>query len=282
MPVEIVLDGGRLSHAVVVHHMARRILAVFAMTWLLFPGFGVVDLTVTWDRAWPRVLEAGWGVFFTVLVGVPFIAVACFMQRAFGPTAQLCVTVAVLGISAVLAAETGLFVFTIVLAVEVVIACAPTVHAMRGDQSLPRIVPHLLLTVVAVAGSGPWLVYAFHMFRLNRRGLDVFGEAGRGLETTDITMGIDHYAVQGALGIAIAVLSVLAGLVPAVRRYVGVSVGLSAGYVGLVSLSAHPNPGSLSRVWSLLCLTWATAITIVVLVAHHGQHQPIEARRTVL
>ena len=273
----------RLSHAVVVQHMARRILAVlFAITWLLFPGFGVVDLTVTWDPAWARVLEAGWGVFFTVLVGVPFIAIAFFMQRAVGPTAQLCVTVAVLGVSAVLAAEAGVFVFAIVLAVEVVIVCTPTVNAVRGDRSLVRIVPHLLLTVVAVAGSGPWLVYAFHMFRLNRRELGVFGEAGRGVETTDITMGIDHYAVQGALGIAVAGLSVLAGLVPAVRRYVGVSVGLSAGYLGVVSLDAHPNPGSFSRVWSLLCLMWATAVTIVALVAHHGQHQPIEARRTVL
>ena len=202
----------RLSHAVLVHRMARRVLAVlFAITWLFFPGFGVVDLTVTWDPAWPRVLEAGWGVFFTVLVGVPFIAVAFFMPRAVGPTVQLCVTVAVLGVSAFLAAEIGVFVFAIVLTVEVVIVCAPTVNACAATALL-RFVPDLVLTVVAVAGCGPWLMYAFHMFRLNRRELGVFGEAGRGVETTDLTMGIDHYAVQGALGIAVVGLSVLAGL----------------------------------------------------------------------
>ena len=46
------------------------------------------------------------------------------------------------------------------------------------------------------------------------------------------------------------------------------SVGLPAGYLGLVSLDAHPNPGSVNRAWSLLCLTGATAITVVALVAH--------------
>ena len=62
-----------------------------------------------------------------------------------------------------------------------------------------------------------------------------------------------HYAVQGAFGIAVAVLSLLAGLWPTVRRYVGVSVALAAGSVGLVSFDAHPHPGSIKPVWSLLC-----------------------------
>ena len=96
---------------------------------------------------------------------------------------------------------------------------------------------------------------------------------------TDITMGIDHYAVQGALAIALAALSVLAGIVPRVRRYVGVSAGVSAGYLGLVSLAAHPHPGSFSRVWSLLSLAWATAITVVALVAGAGERQLFETRQ---
>ena len=129
-----------VGHAGVVHDMTRRVLAVlFALTWLLFPGFGVVDLTVTWDPAWARVLEAGWGVFFTVLVGFAFIAVASFLQRAIGPTAQLCVTAVVLGVSAVFAGETGLLVFAAVLAAEVAIVCSPAVNAVRGDRSLVRI-----------------------------------------------------------------------------------------------------------------------------------------------
>ena len=57
--------------------LAVRVLAVLcALTWLVLPGFGVIDLSVTWDPGWPVVLEASWGVFMTVLVGGSFLAVA--------------------------------------------------------------------------------------------------------------------------------------------------------------------------------------------------------------
>jgi hypothetical protein len=36
-----------------------RLLAVlWALSWWVFPGFGVIDLSVTWDPGWPVVLEA--------------------------------------------------------------------------------------------------------------------------------------------------------------------------------------------------------------------------------
>ena len=95
----------------------------------------------------------------------------------------------------------------------------------------------------------------------------MFDHRGSGLESTDITIGIDHYAVQGALGIAVAVLALLAGLWPPVRRYLGLSTALAAAYLGLVSLDAHPNPGSINRVWCLLCICWAVAILIFTLAA---------------
>ncbi len=49
-----------------------RILAfVAALGWLVWPGFAVMDLVVTWDPAWSRVLEAGWAVFVGGFLGVP-------------------------------------------------------------------------------------------------------------------------------------------------------------------------------------------------------------------
>lgn len=140
-----------------------------------FPGFGVIDLIATWDPEWPRVLEAGWGVFFTVLVGFALLAVAVQMSRAVGPTVQLFVIAAVLGLSAFLADELGVLVFAIAVAAESAAVCALAVKTAVNDRSLMRIVPDRLLMVIAVAGSRPWLVYAFHMFRLNRRELDVVG-----------------------------------------------------------------------------------------------------------
>lgn len=251
--------------------LTRRVLAaLFALTWLVFPGFGLIDLTVTWDPSWARVLEAGWGVFFTVLVGAAFVAVAVLLRRAVAPAVQLYVAAAALGVAAPLAAEGGVLYLAVILAVETAVVCAPATAELFRDRARVRLAPDLPLTMIATAAVVPWLIYAFHMFRLNRRDLGVFEDSGRGVEATDITIGIDHYAVQGAFGIAVAVLSLLAGLWPAVRRYVGVSVALAAGYVGLVSLDAHPHPGSINRVWSLLCLCWAGAVMIASLLARPG------------
>ena len=60
----------------------------------------------------------------------------------------------------------------------------------------------------------------------------------------DVTMGVDHYAVQGALAVALVVLAVLAAVWPRGRRSLGIAVGLCAGYVGLVSFAF---PGTLGR-----------------------------------
>ena len=251
--------------------VTRRVLAaVFALTWLLFPGFGLIDLSVTWDPSWARVLEAGWGVFFTVLVGAAFVAVAVSLRRAVGPAVQLYVAAAALAVAAPLAAESGVLYLALVLTVETAIVCAPATAPLIRDRERMRFAPDWPLTVIAAGAAIPWSIYAFHMFRLNRRSLGVFDNSGRGVETTDITIGIDHYAVQGALGIAVAVLALLAGLWPAVRRYIGVSVALAAGYIGLVSLDAHPHPGSVNRVWSLLCVCWAGAILIASLASRSG------------
>ena len=54
---------------------------------------------------------------------------------------------------------------------------------------------------------------------------------------SDVTMGVDHYAVQGALALALPALALLAAVWPCGRRLLGLGVGLCAGYVGLVSFA---------------------------------------------
>ena len=49
---------------------------VLDFCWIVLPGFGAIDLSVTWSPDWPQVLEAGWGLQFTVLVGAPFVVAA--------------------------------------------------------------------------------------------------------------------------------------------------------------------------------------------------------------
>ena len=61
------------------------------------------------------------------------------------------------------------------------------------------------MLALAALGVVPWLAYALDMWAANRDERP----------DSDITNGIDHYAVQGALGLALAVLPLLAALRPA-------------------------------------------------------------------
>jgi hypothetical protein len=51
-------------------------------------------------------------------------------------------------------------------------------------------------------------------------------------------------------------LAVLAGLIPAARRYVGATVDLSAGLPRARLAGGASTPGSFNRVWSVLSLSW--------------------------
>ena len=85
--------------------MVRVLAVLFALTWLIFPGFGLIDLSVTWDPEWPVVLEASWGVFMSVLVGGSFLAVAVRPHRAAAATVTLFVALSAMLLSAAVGLE---------------------------------------------------------------------------------------------------------------------------------------------------------------------------------
>ena len=101
--------------------LARVLAALFAASWVVFPGFGVIDLSVTWSSEWPQVLEAGWGLFFTVLVGVPFVVIAARPRSAGPAVAQLAVATIALAVSVVAGREASLTWVPVVLAVETLV-----------------------------------------------------------------------------------------------------------------------------------------------------------------
>ena len=119
----------------------------------------------------------------------------------------------------------------------------------------------MVLAAIAVLGVVPWLVYALHMWSLNRQ--DRFD--------SDVTNGVDHNSVQGALAVAVAVLAFVAAVIPLGRRLVGVCAGLAAAYLGLLSLAWHPTAGSFGTAWSVLCMAWGAA-----LVAFSWWHPALE------
>jgi hypothetical protein len=98
--------------------------------------------------------------------------------------------------------------------------------------------------------------------------------------TGDITMGVDHQAVRGGMALALAGLALLAAVWPRGRRYLAVSAGLVAGYVGLVWFAFPGTAAGLSPGWSLLCLGWTVALAGAGLVA--ARSEPGELRGEVV
>jgi hypothetical protein len=231
----------------------RVLAALFAFGWIVLPGFGAIDLTVTWSDDWPQVLEAGWGLYFTVLVGAPFVLAAARPTASPPVVGQLTAATVVLAVSAVAAKESGTLVLATALALETAVIAGlarheRTARAVTGIVSFP-------LVALGAAGVVPWLVYALDMWSLNR---DELVDA-------DVTNGIDHYSVQGALGLALALLPVLAAARRVLRPLVPVFVGVASAYLGLVSFAWQDAEGGFGRGWSAAAMAWGLALVLVSL-----------------
>jgi hypothetical protein len=236
--------------------VARVLAVLFAFTWLVLPGFGLIDLSVSWDPDWPVVLEASWGVFMTVLVGGSFLAFAVRPGRAAPAGMTLLVALATLVGSAAAGLEPQLLGYAGLLAVEIV---ALFLVVPDRESCRPVWAPWLPLLGVAALGAVPWLLHADSMFRANRM------DAGPAIG--ELTMGVDHHAVQGALAVALVTLAVLAACWPRGRRYLGVSVGLCAGYLGLVAFAFPLTWVGFGPLWSALCMAWGATIAALALAA---------------
>ena len=237
--------------------LVRASAVLFALTWLVLPGFGLTDLSVTWDPDWPVVLEASWGMFMTVLVGGPFLAVAVAPHRTAPAQVTLAVALATMLLAVVAGLEWPLLLFVGVLLVEAAIVAAllparERVLPLERSLSVP-------LLVVAALGVVPGILHAERMFAGNRR--------GAGVIIGDVTMGVDHYSVQGAFALAVPALALLAAVWPRGRRFLGVAAGLCAGYVGLVSFAFPATWAGVPQLESALCMAWGVAVTGLALLA---------------
>jgi hypothetical protein len=249
--------------------VVRVVAALFVLSWFVLPGFGLTDLSVTWDPDWPVVLEASWGVFMTVLVGGSFLAVAVNPRRTAPAQATLLVTLATWLVAIAAGLEWPLLLFVGVLLVEMGIVAALLPARERVRPLALSVWPPLL--VAGALGVVPWGAHAERMFASNRR--------GAGVIIGDVTMGVDHYAVQGALALALPVLALLAAVWPRGRRFLGVGVGLCAGYVGLVSYAFPGTWAGFEPGWSVICVAWAASVAALAVLAPRAGPAPRPGRR---
>lgn len=228
--------------------VVRCLAGVYALLWLL-PGFAIIDLTVTWDRSWPVMLEAGWGLLFGALVAAPFAALVVVPDTP-AAVLQLITVCLSIALAATLSLAWAAAVLAAVLAAQ--IATVMLGGPRRPWRALgPRQLSWPLLTV-AVAGSGPWLTYAFRMFAADR--------ANR--PDSDVTLGVDHYAIQGALALALVGLTYLGALWPDRLWAAMCGVAVSAAYLGIVSLAHQGTAGGFSSGWSWAAIAWGAAAVV--------------------
>lgn len=233
---------------------ARVVAVVSALGWLVLPGFGLIDLAVTWSPEWPQVLEAGWGLFFSVIVAGPFVLVALRPDRLRAAAAQLGVAVGALAVAAIVTGEPRL----IGLAGLIVAEAGVVGFLARGrrrvavdERATTSTGWSRPLLAITLLGGVPWLAYTWQMLELDRRDAPV-----------DLTLGIDHYAVQGAVGLAMVGLGVLAVGWPVGRRLLSVTVGITAAYFGIVSFGWPGSAGGVDPRWSVAAILWGATVIV--------------------
>ena len=142
---------------------ARTWAVVYVLLTLGFPGFGLLDLAVSVDPnrgadfEGYQILEGFRGLFFTVLVGVPFVAMAWRPHRAAPAMWQVLVAAAALVVAAVAGAEVGAAVWAAVLVIGVALVAGQTPDRERlrgtlGPVSRPA-------AGLALVGAVPWSWY---------------------------------------------------------------------------------------------------------------------------
>jgi hypothetical protein len=232
----------------------RTCAGLFAVSWIVLPGFGAIDLAVTWSADWPQVLEAGWGLFATVIVGSAFLLVAVRPPATSSAVAQLAVATFALALSAVVAEETRLFWFAsaVVLQTAIVSLLSYGAGPFRSDSRSFRTQISRPLLLLGVLGVVPWLAYASRMWASNREDR----------ADADITLGVDHYAVQGALGFSLALLPLLAAVQSRLRPFTVLCAGIAAFYLALISVAWPDAAGGLTEAWSVAAAAWGLALLV--------------------
>jgi hypothetical protein len=109
------------------------------------------------------------------------------------------------------------------------------------------------LAALAAVGAVPWLVYAADMCAANREGR----------LPLEITNDVNHWAIQGALAVALVLFTVLAALRPSLRRFNAVRAGICAAYLGVCSLRFPDVAAALPTVWAVLAVVWGVALAAV-------------------
>lgn len=239
-----------------------RLRLVRILAWLMVAVaavglFGLVDLMtlpgwVDQRYLWAVSLEASWGSLMTFIVAGSYASIALNPRQPWPGAVLLAVAALALILSCVFAAD----IRPLPLAAIVAVPAAFLLWLAREHAGpLPRAGklsrPYLLIGLAALP---LWLSYAVHAFQMSR----LHPNAGH------ITLGIEHWPVQGAAGLALALSAlVLAWWIPG-RPLIRVAASLSAAYIGAAMLAYPERAGSMEgHLWGVAMVLWGTLVALV-------------------
>lgn len=234
---------------------ARVVAALATLGWGFF-FFGIIDLLVVviQDERFhdAYLLETGWGLLYTVLVSVPLIALA-IRPGSFLLLAQVAAVATAVAVAAVvtpawdqLIPAAGLFATAAVLSW----ASGKRPWVGRDVRVRPWTTAHVLTVLAVVAGAA----YAVAMVKAARSGVP-----------DDITWGLGHLPMQAALGMSVPAAAGLAAVVRGPgRRVCAWTAGVSASWLGAVSVIYPAHLGSLGRTWGFAAVAWGLVFISVV------------------
>ena len=234
-----------------------RVVAGLGLLTSLVLNFGLVDLLTAIDPSpeWEavRLLEAGWGIVFGILLPIPL---AAQLRRGGGPVAtlqQLIVVVASLAIGTALTLKAHEWLLVAFWAV--VTAAIVALHPARKQLLAHPSKPDPILAVVAALALIPAAVYAAQMAANHRAGLP-----------GDDTNGFQHWTVQAALPIALAGLVALSSLKTDGWRVPAITAAIGAATLGLFAIVDRGSSGDLSTGWGAGALEWGIVVLLAVAV----------------
>ncbi|WP_324650735.1 hypothetical protein [Georgenia sp. H159] len=237
--------------------LARVVAVLFALIAAVIL-MGLIDLLtlpgwVNQDFEWEVPLEASWGALFTFFLAGGYVWLALYPKTPSPAFGQLTISGSALLVAAVagtdwrpLALATGVALSGLVLwrLVDRPVPALP-----GGRPSAPW-----AMSTVAVLGFPLWLPYALAAFAQSRAG--VLGS---------VTQGVEHWPVQGAVGVALMLGSVALALWDEGRALLRVAVSLSAVYIGMAELAYPDRAGAMgSLLWGIGVTLWGLLVALIV------------------
>ena len=241
-----------------------RVAAVAAAgVWGVF-YFGVIDLLVVpiqdtqFDAFY--LVETGWGLLYTVLVGVPLVLFAVRPQSVVFLQQVAAVALAVLACAVITPAWRQVITGVLLLLTALLLSWWSGQRAWRvASPRTGRLDPWLGALVVVAAAGAVW--YAVEVIQKARSGIP-----------DDDTWGLMHLPMQAAFGLALAGSAAVtwlaegAGSTPAAGwRVSAVPTAVSACWLGVVSLMYPHHLASLGDAGGVAAIAWGLLFGVVVI-----------------